>query len=66
MNWLTNVLGCALLAAVGAACAFGWNLYSFQKAYQKNILEAQRQNINAYCEQLWESQNTVEAPEEKE
>lgn len=65
LSWLTNVVGCSLLLGVGAGAVFTYNNYQFRKESDQNILNAQRDNIRAYCEQVWEIEHPV-VEEEKE
>ena len=49
---LVRVLLLGLVVSLGFGASSLWELRRFQKAYQANILSAQRQQIEATCEAI--------------
>lgn len=52
------------LVPVGIGIASLWSTYKFQKDYQANILSAQRQQIEATCEQVWQQKHPAKEKED--
>jgi hypothetical protein len=67
VGWAVNLIGTLLVLAVGFGAYSVYLNIEFQKAYQEQVIQAQRENIQAYCETLWQQTHPeVEEKDEQE